>query len=278
MTLLGKSFSVVILLLTFAFMILALAVNASHRNWRDAVIGETGLKAQIETIDRTNKQLVDARDRTQASLDREQISRRTAIASLQTQLDQVSGLLATTEAKSREQEAQITILTQTDEARAKELQRLTDENVKLRESIKVEQADRDKLFAETLKLTDEMNTLRGLVLLQQERNNQLMAQVTRYKEVVDARGIDVNEPLDGAPPERNGKVLVVNRPKNMVLLSIGFDEGLRKGHTLEVTRGNRYIGKVRVVSTEPDRSVAEIVRDNAEGIIQENDRVDTTFE
>ncbi len=38
MTLLGKSFSVVILVLSAVFMVLALAVNASHRNWRDVVL------------------------------------------------------------------------------------------------------------------------------------------------------------------------------------------------------------------------------------------------
>jgi hypothetical protein len=278
MTLLGKSFSVVILILSLTFMVLALAVNASHRNWRDVVLGDNGLKAQIETIEKTNNQLLDSKNRTQAALDREQAARRTALAALQTQLDQIESQLTQSIQTVTQLEAKNTELSQLDKSRAEELQRLTEETGRLRQQIRTEQADRDKLFQQTLVLTDTMNKLRGLVQLQQDRNDQLMAQVTRYKEVVDANGIDMNRPLDGAPPQINGTVLVINRPRNLVELSIGQDDGLRQGHMLEVTRKARYVGKVRVISTEPDRSVAEILPDYSEGILQEGDRVDTTLE
>ncbi|MEC8473892.1 MAG: hypothetical protein VXZ38_04505 [Planctomycetota bacterium] len=282
MTLLGKSFSVVILILSAIFMVLALAVNASHRNWRDVVLtginGQPGLKSQIESITRENDQLRDSKDRIQADLNREQAARRTALAALQTQLDQLQGVLQSSEAKVQQQTAQITVLTQTDLSRAEELERLTAENVTLRSQIRTEQQDRDTLFTETLTLTDQMNTLRGFKQELEVRNQQLIAQATRYKEVMTSKGIDVNEPLDGAPPDRNGNILQIDRPSSLVLVSIGYDEGLRKGHFLEVTRDGRYMGKLKVRNTEPDRSVAEILDDYSEGILQEGDRVDTTIE
>ena len=64
----------------------------------------------------------------------------------------------------------------------------------------------------------------------------------------------------------------------LVLVSIGYDEGLRKGHFLDVTRGGRYVGKLKVRNTEPDRAVAEILENYSEGIFQEGDRVDTSIE
>jgi len=260
-------------------MILALVANASHRNWRDVVLDpSTGLKKRVEVIEQTNVQLRDARERTQQALDREQASRRTALAALQTQLDQVEQVLQGSESRVQLLEAKNTELTQVDRSRAEELQRLTEQTAKLREQIRTEQEDRDTLFAETLELTDQMNRLRGMVQQQTERNEQLMAQVTRYKEVVDARGIDINEPLDGAPPERNGTVLVLDRPRKLVEVSIGYDDGLRDGHLLDVTRSDRFVGKLRVRRTEPDRAVAEILADYSEGIIQEGDRVDTAIE
>lgn len=260
-------------------MILSLVANASHRNWRDVVLDpSTGLKKRVEVIEQTNVQLRDARERTQLALDREQASRRTALAALQTQLDQLEQLLQGSESRVQLLEAKNTELTQTDRSRAEELQKLTEETRKLREQIRTEQEDRDTLFAETLELTDQMNRLRGIVQQQTERNTQLMAQVTRYKEVVDARGIDINEPLDGAPPERNGTVLVLDRPRKLVEVSIGYDDGLRDGHLLDVTRRDRFVGKLRVRRTEPDRAVAEILPDYSQGIIQEGDRVDTAIE
>jgi hypothetical protein len=115
----------------------------------------------------------------------------------------------------------------------------------------------------------------------EERNQQLLTQLTRYQEVIDKFGMNPNDPLDGAPPSVNGEVLVVNQPINMVELSIGWDEGLRVGHMLEVTRGGQYLGKVRVKKADPvnpDRAVAEILNDFRQGVIQKGDRVDTTLD
>lgn len=282
MTLLGKSFTAVILILSAVFMVLALAVNASHRNWRDVVLtgvsGQPGLKAQIESTTRTNEQLRDARQRTLASLDREQAARRTALAALQTQLDQLRSDLQNSESEVERLGAQVSVLSQTDLSRAEELERLTAENARLRTSVRTEQQDRDLLFTQTLELTDQMNKLRGFKQQLEERNRQLMAQATRFEEVIAAKGIDINEPLDGAPPERNGNILMIDRPSDLVLISIGSDEGLRAGHFLEVSRKGRYVGKLKVRNTEPDRAVAEILRDYSEGILQEGDRVDTTLD
>ena len=90
MTLLGKSFSVIILILSLTFMVLSLAVNASHRNWKDVVIdgvnGQPGLRDQIEAIENTNEQLRDSEANLREDLAREQAARRTAIGSLATQL------------------------------------------------------------------------------------------------------------------------------------------------------------------------------------------------
>lgn len=111
MTLLGKFLSTFIFILSTAFMVLALAVNASHRNWRDVALDPSnGLKKQIETISRTNQQLTDDRQRTQSALDREQAARRTALAALQSQLDQMEQLLRASEAQVQQLEAKSTEL------------------------------------------------------------------------------------------------------------------------------------------------------------------------
>jgi vacuolar-type H+-ATPase subunit I/STV1 len=282
MTLLGKCFTALILVLSVMFAALALVTTATHKNWRDVVIkgenGQPGLKAQIESISRENEQLIGERQRTEASLKREQSSRKTALAALQTQLDTIQDTLQMSEAQVTELTSENQVLAQSNETKSEALERLNNENESLRENVREEQQARDQLFTETLKLTDAMNVLRGFKQRLEERNKQLMAQATRFEEVVAARGIDINEPLDGAPPERNGNILQIDRPSHLVLISIGSDEGLRAGHFLEVTRQGRYVGKLKVRNTEPDRSVAEILKDYSEGILQEGDRVDTTLD
>ncbi|HBV62991.1 MAG TPA: hypothetical protein DEF45_08225 [Rhodopirellula sp.] len=282
MTLLGKCLTALILILSVMFAALALVATASHKNWRDVVLtgvnGQPGLKDQIEAIDRDNQQLRDQRDRTKNALAREQISRKTALAALQTQLERLQEELSRSGAEVEGLRTRNGELAASVDNQTKQLETLTAENARLRTSIREEQVARDTLFTTTLELTDQMNVLRGFKQRLEQRNKQLMAQATRFEEVIAARGIDINEPLDGAPPERNGNILQIDRPSHLVLISIGSDEGLRAGHFLEVTRAGRYVGKLKVRNTEPDRSVAEILKDYSEGILQEGDRVDTTLD
>ena len=282
MTLLGKCFTALILILSVTFAALALVTTASHKNWRDVVLkgvnGQPGLKAQIESVNREKEQLRGEKARMNASLTREQVSRKTALAALQTQLDTLNETLEMSENQVTQLTSANIELAQSNKTKSEDLERLGKENELLRSNVRQEQQARDELFTQTLKLTDDMNVLRGFKQRLEERNKQLMAQATRFEEVVAALGIDINEPLDGAPPERNGNILQIDRPSHLVLISIGSDEGLRPGHFLEVTRKGRYVGKLKVRTAEPDRSVAEILKDYSEGILQEGDRVDTTLD
>ncbi|MEM6471803.1 MAG: hypothetical protein AAF802_19745, partial [Planctomycetota bacterium] len=183
MTLLGKSFTVVIFLLSLAFMVLALAVNASHRNWRDLVLGPGGYSARIEAIVAENEQLEDAQTRARASLSREQVARRTALAALQTQLDQLQNDIQQRIASAQKLEAELSNLAQLDRIRAEELQALTDANTKLREQVRTEQENRDSLFAETLVLQDSLNEALGVRLELETRNQNLQSELTRFREV-----------------------------------------------------------------------------------------------
>ena len=59
-----------------------------------------------------------------------------------------------------------------------------------------------------------------------------------------AHGLTKDTPVDGIPPEMRGKVLAVNRD-NMIEVSLGSDDGLRAGHTVEVYRGQQVLGPRR---------------------------------
>ena len=61
----------------------------------------------------------------------------------------------------------------------------------------------------------------------------------------------------------------------MIEITVGADDGLRKGHTVEIFRGQRYLGRAVIIRTEPDRAVARVIRKFQQGPIQENDDVAT---
>ena len=60
--------------------------------------------------------------------------------------------------------------------------------------------------------------------------------------------------------------------------SIGSDDGLQNGHELDVYRGAKYLGRVRIVETRPDRAVASVLKEFkevAQDFIRKGDRVAT---
>ena len=61
----------------------------------------------------------------------------------------------------------------------------------------------------------------------------------------------------------------------MIEISIGSDDGLKEGHTVEVYRGQRYLGRAKIVQTAPDKSVGKILPRSQNGPIQVGDRVAT---
>jgi len=61
----------------------------------------------------------------------------------------------------------------------------------------------------------------------------------------------------------------------LVEVTIGADDGLKVGNTLEVSRGAKYLGRIEIIQTSPDKSVGRVDRTFQQGQIQEKDRVAT---
>ena len=61
----------------------------------------------------------------------------------------------------------------------------------------------------------------------------------------------------------------------LVEITIGSDDGLKPGHTAEIYRGDRYLGRIEILKTDPDRAVGRVDNRYQQGPIQEGDRVAT---
>ena len=62
---------------------------------------------------------------------------------------------------------------------------------------------------------------------------------------------------------------------NLVMLSVGAEDGVKKGYRFTISRGERYIGKVEVEKVFDDMSSAKILADWTKGPIKENDDAST---
>jgi hypothetical protein len=156
-------------------------------------------------------------------------------------------------------------------------QRLTDEVTGLRQDIRTNEQARDQAFHTTLKATEDLHQTAGELRNSVERNRQLTEQVSGMTSVMDAKGIDPNTPPDAVTPTVDGLVSRVRQVAGaqLVEVTIGSDDGLKQGNTVEVYRGGRYLGRLDIVKTSPDRAVGRVDRRFQQGSIQEGDRVAT---
>lgn len=75
------------------------------------------------------------------------------------------------------------------------------------------------------------------------------------------------------PPGTKGKIMVVDPKWNFVVLDIGQQQGLLPNGVLMVSRDAKLVGKIKIVSVEPHRSIANIMPGWKLGEIMEGDQV-----
>ena len=96
------------------------------------------------------------------------------------------------------------------------------------------------------------------------RIEQLSVELSRYT----GTSVKVSLPSDLA-----GKVTAVDSQYDFVVLNVGEDQGVREHGELLVGRSDKLIGRLRVLSVEKNRSIANIMPDYKQSEIQTGDSV-----
>ncbi len=271
---LGKVFVVIILIMSLVFMGLAMAVFATHKNWQQVSVD---LKKKLTDSQSENTRLQTEHNRRVEELEREKVaaeqqgakseaervSLAERLALLQTELD---GL----KQNQRNHIAAVASTQKINEALAGEV-------TELRTRIRNTMQDRDKLFKTALDATEELHKANNEYNTARERNEQLTKQTAGMTAVMTAKGIDPNTDPTGVVPTVEGVVSRIERKagSQMVEVTIGSDDGLKVGNLLEVFRGDKYLGRIEIIHTSPDKAVGRVDRKFQQGQIQEDDRVAT---
>ncbi len=272
MTLVGKIFTVLVLIMSISFMMLAVTVFATHRNWQAMVTDPGGLKSQIEALSKTNGELRDEIVRAKDQIALEQAARRFALAAGQARLEQLDEALELRTQEYTDLLAAHGTIVETLDRNQNILESLTKENEGLRTEIRTAQQARDDYFNQVVMLTDSVNRMEGNSRTLQEQHDMLLVQNGKMAKVMRKFEISVDTPVDGITPRVDGYVIAVN-DTNLIEISIGSDDGLRKNHFMEVYRKNNYVGRVEIVMVKPDRAVAKIIPEFRRAIIRKGDRV-----
>jgi hypothetical protein len=139
--------------------------------------------------------------------------------------------------------------------------------------VRDQQATVDTQVGNAAKLAAQLEETKAFLAIATERKEQLEQQVANARDLLRQSGLTLDSlPKDRVPP-LDGDVIGV--AENSIQVSLGSDDGLQVGHTLEVYRSGQYVGRAIVRSVKSDRAIAELVREYSRGIVQRGDKVTT---
>lgn len=275
MTLVGKIFTMLILIMSTFFLAMSVMVFATHKNWKEHVLNPTtGLQKQLDLAKQAKTDADAQLTRLKEDLRNEQASRAAALGVLIARNQRLEADLSAKQTELESNSANLTTAAATAKAAQDRLAVLEDEVGKIRADLRKTEEDLDGQVLAVVKLTDDLNQAVALRNSEQEKNTQAVMQIAQMKMVLDANELKIDSLVSHIPPKVEGVVLEVS-DKDLIEISIGKDDGLKEGHSLEVYRGNTYIGRITIRRTAPDRAVGQIIKELQRGQIKRGDRVST---
>ncbi|MHC4401757.1 MAG: hypothetical protein ACYTG0_18960 [Planctomycetota bacterium] len=287
MNLVGKIFIVLILILSVLFLGLSVAVYATHTNWMKVASDK---EAKLTQAELRKTELKEQLDRTAKALAAEKIFRQDTAIKLEGERDKRTQerndfdrqLASLTE----QRDDSLVTLKVTQEEIAKLRLEITGIDAAgnrvgpgLRQTARDAEDERDQIQGQLVQKLDELHQARNQYQSATERMVDLSEQLGLYQTAFNRLGPPFTILYDG--PVRNVPGVVLNVGGNgLIEVSLGEDDGLQKGHTLEVYRGGeggRYLGRVEVTETWTDRAVCSVLPGFRVAPIQRDDRVTPTL-
>jgi len=133
-------------------------------------------------------------------------------------------------------------------------------------------------------LVDEIRELKRMLETATNNANDLRDRVARFSTLLRRNGLsdDITavKGLENPPPVQ-GEVARVDANNRTVEITIGSDDGVVQGHELYLYRVSpqpEFLGKVKVISVDPDQSVGRVIGSTINGKkIKEGDIVSSTI-
>lgn len=274
MNFLGKVFIILVAVLSILFMGFAITVYTTHKNWREL---STGLQTRLTDANNQMTALKSQHDRLVEQLQAEKLAAEQQAAKLETERSQLAQANAAIRTELDDLNQQQRDRLAAFAATQKNNEDLSAQVAQLSQQKRDAEQARDEQYRQMLAATEQRNQLVGQLETATQRNMQLTQQVANQSAVMRANNLDPAADASAVTPTVDGIVSQVRRSggAQYVEVSIGADDGLKAGDTVEVFRGSKYLGRIDILETSPDKSVGQVNRRYLQGQIQEGDRVAT---
>ena len=282
MNVIGKIFVFAVFVMSLVLMTFAGAIYMSHMNWKDEVERDPnkvlpgqkpGYRYQLDEADKKRRELDEQINDLTRKVAASEEARDQVVAKLQSAIsqknDQLTKLLEDKkrlEVDSKQRVEAVNNLTIQVEQTGKRIE-------ELQAQVRSQQGKVDQHVQMAADLAAELAEQKSLLAIADERKAQLEKQVAKARELLKQSGLSLESQPKDRVPQLDGDVIAV--AASSIEVSIGSDDGLQVGHTLEVYRSGQYVGRAIVRSVRPDRAVAEIDKNFSRGTVQRGDKVTT---
>ena len=272
MNLMGKIFTFMIFLMSVVFLIVSIMVGASDRNWKSKASEE---KIRASSAASSIDSLKDTTAKLETTLEFEKASRSQQLAQLQS-------LNLQTREQLEEKSKQFNEEQKISQGYARELQeanrRLADQDTelaKIKENNKKLVDDIATQFAENRNIEKLLFEQTSMLEELRRKEADLSSQLAKSEKVMKAFGLTDTALTDGIAPKIEAVVTAVGQNGDKFAIMAGLDDGLRKGHQMDIYRSTRFIGVGEIIVAENNRSVLSIVKGTKNDIVREGDNVST---
>jgi myosin heavy subunit len=281
MTFVGKILVITIMAFALVFLALSTVVFSTSKNWMVAT------KAERAKVDDFKKKLGDAKAASEASkksfedlkalCDQEKKALDNSLAS---QVDENKRNLA----QIQTARGQLAVAQQTAKSALEEADAKRNETMQLRTALTAVEKQANELKLEQAEKNDKIRDLTRQLETATKNNSTLRDTVAKYVEHLTKNGLSTDiAQLKGlaSPPPVTGEIKRIDPTNRYMEMTIGADDGLVVGHELYLYRTKpipEYLGKVKIISVDPDQAVAKVVGKTYMGKkIKEGDSVSSTI-
>jgi hypothetical protein len=256
MNLVGKILIFLIFAMCLVFMAASLFLFAAHKNWKEHA---DGLQKKLAVSEQEKKAADDARkekERQKKDLEALYTGTETALRTqVKTEAERNAKL---TSDKSKVDLEHNAALERIQESLAT-IKHLESQITLVNADIERVKQERDKSVGIAVERTDGYVSLKAKYERLQSYHKELLAQLQELKAVLEWVGVKGSlEAVKGKPPaDLHARVTATQG--RYLQIDAGSDDGLRGGHELEVSKGNKYRGRVKIISVKPHSAVCERV-------------------
>lgn len=272
MNLMGKILTLLIFFLSICFLVIAVMVGAAHQNW------QAQATENKKVADRNQDLLDTARVRSgemEKQLNAERVARTLQLSQLESQLSQAR---ETRDAKEKDLANEQIKAQQLLETTTNNEKRLTEQD----QELAILKTGNNKLVDDiaaqrqsVVNLTNQLYQAKAAEESLKTMNQDLSQSLAQKQKVMKAHGLKDDALVDHIPPRVDGRVARVK--DDYIAISLGTDDGIREGHTLDIYRNDRFIGKAIVTKADYNMSAARIDKDFLQAPVAEGDYVTTKF-